>query len=103
MLRFSAEIWTPLEILRIPAPGTSLVAFVDAGNVYFTDPTILATSALVDPEPFLRVGTGLGLRVTTPVGPVQIDWGFNPAYYTSNWAQERGEEPWRLHLSLGSL
>ena len=97
------EVWTPLETLRIPAPGTSLVAFVDAGNVFFTDPTILATSDLVDPEPFLRVGSGVGLRLVTPVGPVQIDWGFNPAYYMTSWAQERGEEPWRFHLSLGSL
>jgi len=37
------------------------------------------------------------------VGPVQVDWGINPAYFTQAWAQERGEEPWRLHLSLGSL
>ena len=103
MMRFSLEMWTPLETLRIPAPGTSLVAFVDAGNVFFTDPTILATSTIVDPEPILRLGTGLGLRLATPVGPVQVDWGINPAYFTQAWAQERGEEPWRLHLSLGSL
>jgi len=103
MLRASFEVWTPLKKLGIPAPGTSLVAFVDAGNVFFTDPTILATSSLVDPEGLFRVGTGLGLRVSTPVGPVQIDWGVNPSYYTSAWAKERDEEPWRLHLSLGSL
>ena len=103
MLRASFEMWTPLKKLGVPAPGTSLVAFVDAGNVFFTDPTILATSSLVDPEPLFRVGTGLGLRVSTPVGPVQIDWGVNPAYYTAAWSKERDEEPWRLHLSLGSL
>jgi outer membrane protein assembly complex protein YaeT len=103
MLRASLEMWTPLEVLHIPAPGTSLVAFVDAGNVYFRDPTILATSTIVDPEPVLRIGAGLGLRLATPVGPVQVDWGINPAYFTQTWAQERGEEPWRLHLSLGSL
>jgi len=103
LLRVSAEVWIPLEILRIPAPGTSLVAFVDAGNVFFTDPTILATSTIIDPEPVLRVGTGLGLRLATPVGPVQVDWGVNPAYFTESWSQARGEEPWRLHLSLGSL
>jgi len=103
MLRGSFEVWTPLETLRIPAPGTSLVAFVDAGNVYFMDPTILATSTVVDPEPVLRLGTGLGIRVATPVGPVQVDLGVNPSYYTSAWSKERGEEPWRLHLSLGSL
>jgi outer membrane protein assembly factor BamA len=79
------------------------VAFVDAGNVFFTDPTILATSIVVDPEPILRVGTGLGLRIATPVGPVQVDFGLNPSYYTASWAEERGEEPWRFHLSLGSL
>jgi outer membrane protein insertion porin family len=103
MIRFSLEMWTPLETLLIPAPGTSLVAFVDAGNVFFTDPTILATSTIVDPEPVLRLGAGLGLRLATPVGPVQVDWGLNPAYFTQAWAKERGEEPWRLHLSLGSL
>ena len=103
MARFSLEVWAPLETFRIPASGTSLVAFVDAGNVFFTDPTILATSIVVDPEPILRVGTGLGLRIATPVGPVQVDFGLNPSYYTASWAEERGEEPWRFHLSLGSL
>lgn len=104
MLLFTAELWVPLPVLGLPKwTSTSLVGFVDVGNVYFLDPTVFATSTVVQPEPLLRYGTGLGLRQTTPVGPLQLDLAVNPLYFTTDWAAERGEVPLRLHLSLGAL
>jgi len=104
MLHTSAELWVPLKVMGLSRTDTtSLVGFVDAGNVFFVDPTVLATSAVVDPEPFLRYGVGAGLRIRTPVGPMQVDVGMNPQYFAAAWPEERGEDPWRLHFSLGAL
>ena len=104
MLHTSAELWVPLKVMGLSRTDTtSLVGFVDAGNVFFVDPTVLATSAVVDPEPLLRYGVGAGLRIRTPVGPMQVDVGVNPQYFAAAWPEERGEDPWRLHFSLGAL
>ena len=104
MLHTSAELWVPLKVMGLSRTDTtSLVGFVDAGNVFFVDPTVLATSAVVDPEPLLRYGVGAGLRIRTPVGPMQLDVGVNPQYFAAAWPEERGEDPWRLHFSLGAL
>lgn len=45
-----------------------LAAFVDTGNVWAT------TSEFGDDE--LKSGTGLGLRIKTPIGPVSLDYGY---------------------------
>ncbi|RYZ63434.1 MAG: hypothetical protein EOP09_17675 [Proteobacteria bacterium] len=56
--------------LRIPVSGPFETAlFVDAGNVW-VDPT------LADPWN-LRYTGGTGLRVSTPIGPVAVDYGIN--------------------------
>jgi translocation and assembly module TamA len=44
------------------------VVFVDAGSAF--------ESTLPDFDPALRVGTGLGLRYFSPVGPLRLDIGF---------------------------
>ncbi|MEE2751397.1 MAG: POTRA domain-containing protein [Myxococcota bacterium] len=104
MVHSSLEVWTPLSVLGLSRTNTtSLVAFLDVGNVFFVDPTVLTTSAVVDPEPLLRYGCGAGLRMATPVGPVQLDLAINPQYFAASWPEGRGEEPWRLHFSLGAL
>jgi len=104
MVHSSMEIWTPFSVLGLSrSDSTALVTFFDIGNVFFVDPTVLATSAVVDPEPLLRYGCGAGIRMATPVGPVQLDLAINPQYFAASWPESRGEEPWRLHFSLGAL
>ena len=59
--------------------------------------------------PFLRVGVGGGVRIDTPVGPLQMDLAVNPqAAFSQGGRREllktAWEEPdWRFHLTLGSL
>ncbi len=104
MLLFTMEWWVPFPVLGVAGwSSTSLVGFVDVGNVYFLDPTVFTTSTVIEPEPFLRYGAGVGLRQATPVGPLQLDLAVNPLWFTTDWAAERGEVPLRLHLSLGAL
>jgi outer membrane protein insertion porin family len=101
-LNFTGEVWVPTNALGLSSENGALVGFVDVGNVFFVDPAVLTTSMLIDPEPFLRVGAGVGVRYRTPVGSIQIDLGVNPAWYMTDWADERGEEPLRLHIALGA-
>jgi outer membrane protein insertion porin family len=65
--------------------GFGLVTFLDAGNVWQT---------LGDVEAILRFTSGLGLRYTTPVGPVRIDYG-----HKLN--RKDGESAGELHFSIG--
>lgn len=44
--------------------------------------------------PDMRFAVGIGLRYLLPVGPVRLDWGWNPD-------QHPGEDPWALHFSVG--
>jgi len=101
-LHLSSEVWIPTDVLGLSSNSGAVVAFVDIGNVFFVDPAVLTTSMLIDPEPLFRVGTGVGLRYRTPVGSIQVDLGVNPAWYMTEWADERGEEPVRLHIALGA-
>jgi outer membrane protein insertion porin family len=56
--------------LRIPISASVQTAlFLDSGNLW-TDP------ALLDPLK-LRYAAGSGVRVTTPIGPLVFDYGFN--------------------------
>ena len=104
LARGTAELIVPLPVLGLRRfDTTSVVVFGDLGGVTFLDPAVFATSEVVDPEPLLRYGVGLGLRQATPLGPLRLDVGFNPVYFQEPWAEERGEVPARLHLSLGAL
>lgn len=58
-----------------------LAGFVDAGNAY-RDP------ASIDPE----VGTGFGVRWSSPVGPLRLDFA---------WGVSREDVPFRVHFSIG--
>jgi outer membrane protein assembly factor BamA len=58
--------------LRIPSPVFSsrlrLAAFVDAGGAWQRG----------DRDPVIRVTPGVGIRLTTPLGPARLDVAYNP-------------------------
>jgi outer membrane protein assembly factor BamA len=60
--------------LRVPSPVLGsrlrLAAFVDAGGAWQRG---LETSDAV-----IRITPGIGLRVTTPLGPARVDLAYNP-------------------------
>lgn len=62
------------------APKWRVATFVDAGT------------ATNDYQDDWKIGTGLGLRWLTPVGPVRLDVAF---------AVSEEDTPWRLHFTLG--
>lgn len=79
--------WNPRVELRVPLTGIwAIGVFLDTGNLY------------VDPLNFrpweLRFGLGGGIRISTPVGPIAFDGGFNV-----------DPRPWEdigaLHFSIG--
>jgi outer membrane protein assembly factor BamA len=102
-LNMTGEVWLPTSAIGFGGGNGALVGFVDIGNVFFVDPAVLTSSMLIDPEPFFRVGLGVGFRYRTPVGSIQVDLGMNPSWYMTDWSEERGEEPWRLHIALGAM
>ncbi|MEZ4293966.1 MAG: POTRA domain-containing protein [Polyangiaceae bacterium] len=64
--------------LRFPLPVTSFLQgglFLDAGNLW------RSWQKFAFNEGLLRYGLGLGLRVTTPIGPIAFDYGFNLRRY----------------------
>jgi outer membrane protein assembly factor BamA len=89
----------PRAELRIPLTDSVQTAlFVDAGNLW-TDPTKLE---LFD----LRYATGSGLRVSTPIGPLVFDYGFNVDrvldYISPNRKRQRTWEALgAFHFSIG--
>ncbi len=106
------EALLPFRLLGLADwDGYYLAAFGDVGNTWILGPgeadSQLDTYA--DLIPPLRVGTGLGLRAATPVGPLQFDLALNPAAIAATGEQrtllvDRWEEPlFRLHLTLGAL
>ncbi|MCB9743309.1 MAG: BamA/TamA family outer membrane protein [Alphaproteobacteria bacterium] len=104
MLLATAELRVPAELLGLPlGSSTELVTFADVGNVFLLDPTVFTSSERIDPEPVLRYGVGVGVHFATPIGPLQLDVGFNPMYFQASWPEARGEVPVRLHVSLGAL
>jgi outer membrane protein insertion porin family len=76
-----------------PVYGELLGAvFVDAGNLLpnSTDPFARVTAGFDD----MRYAVGLGLRYKLPIGPVRIDYGFNPDRHA-------GEDVGAFHFSFG--
>lgn len=104
MLLGTAELWLPFPTLGLSAwDTTSLCLFTDVGNVYFLDQTVRYTSQVRYDEPILRFSAGVGIRQATPLGPLQIDLALNPGYRLYPWAEARGEELLRFHISVGDL
>ncbi len=106
------EALVPLPVLGLSAwDGYSAAVFVDVGNVWLVGPGDADTAApdVAGLLPPLRVGTGAGLRASTPVGPLQFDLAVNPVALTATGARQNllldafGEPRFRLHLTLGAL
>ena len=120
------EFIAPLPALGATSwEGYALALFADVGNVWQRSSTTPGDEGAIQPTsnqaqfqdvvPVVRVGVGAGLRVETPVGPLQLDVAANPeaiiARDDPNNALDRfdllrtaWEEPrWRLHLTLGNL
>ncbi len=77
------EVQYPL----VEAINLSGVGFIDAGNVY---------SKVEDFDPFtLRYGTGAGVRLLSPVGPIGLEYGIKLD-------RKAGERRGEFHLRLGS-
>ena len=65
-----------------------LAAFVDAGSVSPTRSNVLSSPS------GLRYAVGAGIRYKLPIGPLRIDYGYNPS--------RSGNEPMgALHVALG--
>lgn len=78
---------------RIPLYGAfQLGVFSDVGNVW----ALADSASLSDIFTRVRVTAGLGLRITTPVGPVVLDYGLN---LTRVELFER--DPGAFHFSIG--
>ncbi len=70
------------------------VLFIDGGNVWESDWSIDLND--------LRYAVGAGLRYTTPVGPIRLDWGYqlNPIEGLLVDGQPQSRQ-WRVHFSIG--
>ncbi len=64
-----------------------VVAFVDSGNVY--------TSTLPDLSDPVEVGTGMGIRYLTPIGPLRFDVGV-PVH-----PRKKVDDPYQLYIGIG--
>jgi len=84
----------------------ALSLFFDAGNVApnlspveqglppFENATEVFEATLEDFFSDFRTGLGVGLQYLLPVGPLRVDWAWNPA-------PREGEEEWVVHFTLG--
>lgn len=81
----NAFLMTNLEIRTNIGKGIGIVTFIDGGNVWIkTNQMNLA----------LKYTAGVGLRYSTPVGPLRIDYG-------RKLKRETGESGGEIHFSIG--
>lgn len=76
-----------LEYRRLLSGNLAAAAFADAGNVAFDSFDYLRFDDF-------RAALGLGLAYLLPIGPVRLDFGWNPA-------PRADEDDWVLHVSVG--
>jgi len=117
--RATADLLVPLPALGLTDwEGYDLALFADVGQAWFGSATPVSSRSVPE-APRVRLGTGVGLRVVTPVGPLQADLAVNPEAAAAGIRQLQGplpdgsraallreqweEPPVRVHLSLGSL
>lgn len=103
--RGTADLLIPLPALGLSEwEGYDLALFADLGQVWFASGVPDGSTLL--PTPAIRWGTGVGLRVVTPVGPLRLDLALNPQVLLAGekYAEmQEVEPPARIHLSLGTL
>jgi len=75
-----------IEFRTFVGRGISLVPFVDMGNVWVKSSDMNVTD--------LKYTAGIGLRYSTPVGPLRVDYGFKLN-------RAPGESNSALHFSIG--
>jgi outer membrane translocation and assembly module TamA len=63
------------------------------GGAVFADAGNLKTDASPGLDDF-RLGLGIGLRYQLPIGPMRLDYGYNPS-------PREGEDPGAVHFSFG--
>jgi outer membrane protein assembly factor BamA len=82
------------EIRRQVRGNLGAVLFIDGGNVW-ADSWDMTFSDL-------HYAAGLGLRYTTPIGPIRLDWGYqlNPIPELRVDGEEQ-QRRWRIHFSIG--
>jgi outer membrane protein insertion porin family len=66
MVLFNAEFLFPL----LKEQGVRGVFFFDAGNAYDNGETMDLTD--------LKYAIGTGIRWYSPMGPLRLEWGYNP-------------------------
>jgi outer membrane protein insertion porin family len=77
-----------VELSYAIIPNLEIALFTDAGTLSRTEDSVFAS-----PDD-LRYAVGLGLRYNLPVGPLRIDYGYNPD-------RREGEEMGSLHITFG--
>ena len=82
MVLFNTEFLFPL----IKGQGVRGVLFFDAGNSYLHKDTITLNS--------LKLAIGGGIRWYSPMGPLRLEWGYNPK-------PEDGEARSKWQFSMG--
>lgn len=106
----TAELLMPFSALGATSwDGYALAAFVDVGQAWLlgaeADSEGRTVAGLV---PTWRYGVGAGVRIATPVGPLQLDVAANPQVMQSQAEQRQllsvlwEEPPVRAHLTLGA-
>ncbi len=79
---FNAEYQIPIG----PIAGLDLVGFADAGNLL----PIASSAGFTN----MRYAIGLGIRYQTPIGPLRLEYGYNPD-------QQPGEPQGTFHVGFG--
>lgn len=95
----TAELDVPFPRLGLSSwRSWQLALFTDVGNVWWSNPAVVTDSMALGTDPLLRYGVGVGIRRVTPIGPLQLDLGFNPSPLAY-----RDEELVRVHFAVGAL
>jgi outer membrane protein insertion porin family len=82
----NAFLQTNLELRTRVYKGWKIVPFLDGGNVWQRNRDVDLSE--------MKFSAGLGLRYTTPVGPLRLDYGFKLD-------REPGESKGEFHFSIG--
>jgi outer membrane protein insertion porin family len=95
-LQLGAELESPQFWQRF-----SSVAFVDAGSDLNTGQTVVGDPAGTRGKPGKGLGYGIGLRMTSPMGPLRLDYAWCDR---SKWREEGRSTllHGRLHIGIGT-